>query len=86
MDNRLRNVERQIGDLRETVARLVEAERNNHESRVELCRLIVSLQQTVQDLRDDRNKGLGIVWAVGGTGGGLVGAFLIWLAGKYMGH
>lgn len=86
MDNRLRNVEEHLGNLRETVARLEEAERNSTASREHLCRLILSLQETVQGLRDDRNKGLGIVWAVGGTGGGLVGAFLIWLAGKYMGH
>jgi hypothetical protein len=83
MDGRLRNVEGQIGDLRETVARLTEAERNSHESRLELCRLIRDLQVTVQDLRDDRNKGLGIVWAVGGTGGGVLGAILVWLLGKF---
>lgn len=83
MDSRLRTVEEQIGDLRETVARLAEAERNSHESRLELCRLIRDLQVTVQDLRDDRNKGMGVMWAVGGTGGGALGAIIFWLVGKF---
>lgn len=82
MDNRLRNVEEHLGNLRETVARLEEAERNSTASREHLCRIILNLQETVQGLRDDRNKGLGVLWVIGGTGGGVIGAAVMWLADK----
>ena len=83
MDSRLRTVEERIGDLREEMARLAEAERNNAESRDQLCQAVGELRRVVQDLRDDVNKGRGIIWAVAGGSGGIVGALILWLIDKF---
>lgn len=86
MDARLRLVEQQLGDARVAVAKAELVAAQVHEEVVLLRKVVCDLRDIVQDLRDDVNKGRGVIWAVGGTSGGIIGAFLLWLAGKFLSH